>query len=583
MREAATVPHFDSARARALAWLAHPVSLVAIAVMVVNDHVLKAHFGSWFTGKLSDVAGMVFFPALMAVVLSLVAPRSVAWPRLVGVASAVTGLGFVWVKTSDAGAAAASSLLSAVAGPSLVLKDPSDLLALAAIALAAWVGVRAQGDLRSVARKALATVAVPVAVAASAATSPWEAPQATGVSVEYGIIYAQVGDRYFNEEYGRGPWYPLTGPGVGSGEPVSELLAARLDGRMPLPTEVCLPDDAKTCFRPTPASSGEEGAYGVDISRDGGRTWKPDFAITEAQWQRLADLIPGGYPAEETLVTHAVVVGEVAGETVVVAANGTDGIAVRREDGTWERRGFADATHFADFIPLPDDKVREPHVLVRFWLAVGVTLSCLALVVTGVARAHGWRGWHIAWRAVLLLASLLVAGVAGFLAFVFAGELPGDAVVGVFDTDLMLALFAAVLVPCTALALLALGWFSGRGRWAALWPALVIGFGVVTVIALLSEADVRWVYTHRNGLAFWLTLGLSVVLGLWWLDARVNGARPLPWARGGAGGVGAAVVAGGVGADAGARAGAGGAGDVADAADTADAAHYPPPPTPPLK
>lgn len=48
----------------------HPVPLSALALLVLNDHVLKAHAvaGTAFavvTGKLSDVAGMVFFPLLL--------------------------------------------------------------------------------------------------------------------------------------------------------------------------------------------------------------------------------------------------------------------------------------------------------------------------------------------------------------------------------------------------------------------------------------------------------------------------------------------------------------------------------------
>ena len=40
----------------------HPVALAAIAVLVVNDHVLKSAYPGWLTGKLSDIAGLVFFP-----------------------------------------------------------------------------------------------------------------------------------------------------------------------------------------------------------------------------------------------------------------------------------------------------------------------------------------------------------------------------------------------------------------------------------------------------------------------------------------------------------------------------------------
>jgi len=41
--------------------LLHPAVLAAIALFVVNDHVFKPAHPGWLTGKLSDVAGLVFF------------------------------------------------------------------------------------------------------------------------------------------------------------------------------------------------------------------------------------------------------------------------------------------------------------------------------------------------------------------------------------------------------------------------------------------------------------------------------------------------------------------------------------------
>lgn len=57
--------------------LLEPGCLVAMAVLVVNDHWLKARFGPdprWglVTGKVSDVAGLVFFPLLLVSLVELV-------------------------------------------------------------------------------------------------------------------------------------------------------------------------------------------------------------------------------------------------------------------------------------------------------------------------------------------------------------------------------------------------------------------------------------------------------------------------------------------------------------------------------
>src|SRR6266540_1707178 len=42
--------------------LLHPIPILAIFLMVANDHVLKQLWPGLVTGKLSDVAGLVFFP-----------------------------------------------------------------------------------------------------------------------------------------------------------------------------------------------------------------------------------------------------------------------------------------------------------------------------------------------------------------------------------------------------------------------------------------------------------------------------------------------------------------------------------------
>jgi hypothetical protein len=55
--------------------LARPMPLVAIAVLVVNDHWAKAAHPGVVTGKLSDFAGMVFFPVLVVAAIELVLGR----------------------------------------------------------------------------------------------------------------------------------------------------------------------------------------------------------------------------------------------------------------------------------------------------------------------------------------------------------------------------------------------------------------------------------------------------------------------------------------------------------------------------
>src|SRR5690606_34605322 len=112
-------------------------------------------------------------------------PTAEAFRRLVVVATAITGVGFVWVKATDGGAATASALLTAIAGPLLdgpgvVLKDATDLLALPALGLAVWAARASAGEVRGDrerARQAIGVVMLPVALLASVATTSPQEPR----------------------------------------------------------------------------------------------------------------------------------------------------------------------------------------------------------------------------------------------------------------------------------------------------------------------------------------------------------------------------------------------------------------------
>ncbi|MCB2412005.1 hypothetical protein LGT39_03970 [Demequina sp. TTPB684] len=367
-----------------LRWLAHPVSLVAIGVLVLNDHVLKAAYGTWWTGKLSDVAGLVFFPALVAVALAAVA-RVLRRPevrQLDLAAVAITGVGFVWVKATWAGAATASAVLSAIAGPSVVRADVTDLLALPALGLAAWVAGRSrtQGSARRARLKNSVTVAVvPLALLASVATSASDDPHANVVVDNEGVTQAYVSGVNEHYEtvrftYENGTWH-----GVG----IESVRAEDYGYGIPIPnqTEDCVPSDPSECFRAM------TGATGVERSADGGATWDVDWQLTPDQLEQLEHAY-GKAPSD--FVTNGV--GVVATNTgfVVIAGNGTDGFAVRDAKGAWERVGFEGmpCCAWAKTAELGTvDTLTEVHAF-PVWLLLGVGLAALAVPFVGIALRH---------------------------------------------------------------------------------------------------------------------------------------------------------------------------------------------------
>jgi hypothetical protein len=129
----------------------HPVPLFALALLAVNDHVLKGGgiVPSAVTGKLSDVCGFVFFPVLVTAVadtLLLAAARLGApvdfslrrWKLWAGLA--ITAALMTAIKLSPEAANAVAGALGAVGFPSAIVADPMDLLAFPAIAIPWWIG-----------------------------------------------------------------------------------------------------------------------------------------------------------------------------------------------------------------------------------------------------------------------------------------------------------------------------------------------------------------------------------------------------------------------------------------------------------
>ncbi|HJL18391.1 MAG TPA: hypothetical protein RMH99_22195 [Sandaracinaceae bacterium LLY-WYZ-13_1] len=112
--------------------LRHPVWWAALALLVINDHVLKGAdlVPAWLTGKLSDFAGLVVAPVLLSALLGSRGPRRRAF------AFAAVG-GWFAAANLFAPVAAATSTAAAWVGLSWTLwVDPTDLVALAALPLA---------------------------------------------------------------------------------------------------------------------------------------------------------------------------------------------------------------------------------------------------------------------------------------------------------------------------------------------------------------------------------------------------------------------------------------------------------------
>lgn len=105
--------------------LFHPAWLGALALLVVNDHVLKSALDApWLTGKLSDFAGLLVAPVLVAAIFRVRRMRG-----LVASATVVAGL-FAAINLSPALAASWDQLMGTLGIGWVTYSDPTDCVAL---------------------------------------------------------------------------------------------------------------------------------------------------------------------------------------------------------------------------------------------------------------------------------------------------------------------------------------------------------------------------------------------------------------------------------------------------------------------
>jgi hypothetical protein len=144
-----------------------PVSVLSLIVLVVNDHFLKDRYHNAVTGKLSDAAGMVFFPLFIAAAIevgvSLATRRRWRFsPVGVTVSVVASGAAFtltkLWSPAADAyriltaatewpffavKSLITGSAIPGVAGTHLV-HDLGDLVVLPILLIPWWFGTRAR-------------------------------------------------------------------------------------------------------------------------------------------------------------------------------------------------------------------------------------------------------------------------------------------------------------------------------------------------------------------------------------------------------------------------------------------------------
>jgi len=335
---------------KALRLLCSPLSLSAMAVLLVNDHLLRRFWPSWLTGKLGDFAWLLFFPFALAWGWALLLPRR---ERLVrGLAFGITGGIFALANTVPAvHAAVVNAAEWALGRPVLSVRDPSDLMALVSLA-AAWImWERVPGT-------KMHTAAPPdapprsssakwnrLALAAAALLTVANAARPPDIGVKYlaysaGGIYSLGWDSGYVSRDGGLSWQALNVSYSAAETTYSE------DGETWIGVSELCPDCAAeidsytTRIDPTPRILDVNGAVQyryapgepIERSEDGGATWQEVYTRPRSPADKVY------YTQRHPIYTfHPGPLDAVADPETgnIVFAMGAEGVLVRTPDDTW--------------------------------------------------------------------------------------------------------------------------------------------------------------------------------------------------------------------------------------------------------
>ena len=488
--------------------LAHPWSLLAMFVLALNDHWWKGLGPAWLTGKISDVAGLFYFPFLVTIPCALLfraRPSSIRLPVGRFVFSSVA-IWFAAAKTLPAVHAVTVRLAGALVGEVRVARDPTDCLAILAI-IPAWRLYRrlANAPPRPIART-LQPAALATAALLTAATQQPFVPSVDQLIVRDGLLHAVIDGRDAYASTDGVTWRPsnLSEAEILGHESATELSSGGVTIRV---------EDRKVV-----SSDGDEWlvVWSIPESR------QEFMMVAGAGWWRGTDIAalpnsPG----------------------TLVVAFGSEGIVVRDESGAWARRGVGyvqptpqrASLATAAGLVLRGQWVFGAAATVIAWMLMSFLVWCRApddRVPSASPRPVGWA--KAADSAAALLRSLAALRFAGWsIAAILPGlVLPGliffsflDPIEVGWENDLLpIPLLVLVAVPLLALAAVpvAFRWRRLRGsdlsRTAgkSLYPAL--GAGLIST-GMLVLWDLGLIGSLTVAVALAAFAVLAVVLGCW--------------------------------------------------------------------
>jgi len=346
---------------RSLRSLSHPATIVAVLILLLNDHILRIYWPAWWTGKLGDFSWLVFFPFILTMPLAWLVPARLSRQQAIVFALAVglTASLFASMKTiPEALDAGLWALRQITGGPFILRLDPTDLLALLGLVVGWWIWT--QSEQPAPAYRGWAVLAL--GALASLATSP--PPPLGGV---YCLLFDEderllgVTDwpnRVFVSENGGLNWNLLFDERNMSNDEFAKKYSCELSSLGQNEIIAQDPQSENISFRIT--------SNIVERTDDGGRTWKTeiDLSLTEAQTSFYYNI---KHRSRNFMLAPQDAIFDVSSGNLIVAM-GVQGVLVRTPKGTWTRVPVGDY----EYVYLNTFDRLKTLLDVEIWMAVAL-------------------------------------------------------------------------------------------------------------------------------------------------------------------------------------------------------------------
>ncbi|MFN8386502.1 MAG: sialidase family protein [Anaerolineales bacterium] len=475
--------------------LQHPLSLASVALLLLNDHVFKVFFSSWLTGKLSDFAGLYFFPFIVAAGLSILLSKFNSQPRIIGqVSFLLVGIWFFLLKTSPYINSITSQFASHIVDfPTQFSLDWTDLFGLIAM-LPAWNLWKQSQQWR---RSKFAYIALSIGAFAAIASSP-AAPTveaATHLAIkDKSVLASDMISRTM----------AISKDGGKTWEPQYEFDQTQFPNQyISLPIVVCAPNNQNECYR-------VNGNGNVEISEDAGNSWRISWELPPERIAYLDRVNPG-----MDLGPHDLIIIKWKDQDYVLVAVGKEGI-LRKElpNGEWERISVQNAE------PTPYRAENFSSIFAAVWREALIWFL-LSLLAFATACLMAWRinsensqEKFGVWEWIILPSLSPLAGLLGAvsvqLMIVILGLVIGQVALLVLPFDLFPILL--IVVAGALLAALAV-WPRTVNRELTRWKEVLTDHHYSSQISneIATTALQSHLLTFLAGLVVWLAWGFGFI------------------------------------------------------------------------